>query len=364
MALFLWLSQWVSQRHALVTTLGVILGAAPLPYSTMMFSHALAAGCIAIAIWALMRRNGGFTHCMAASPPPNLSPKVAEGVPEGLGSARGSVRWDIIAGLAIGLALASEYSSGLVVVGVVACLVGAQWNRLAAIGVGALPPLSLVPAYSWACLGTPLKLPYSYQASFPDMMEGVYAIKWPDLETLLNLLFSTERGLFFWSPFLLLAWVGCFLMRGLPRRWFVLCYVIPVMHILIISGRVWDWPAGPTLGPRLLTPIIPLLALPCALAVKRFPKTGIALASYSIALITLATLTNACPPYSIGNPLTQSHIPLLMQGKFSPNLGMVLGLPPFASVAVYYAILIGGGWCLWRRLTNLELNQNSGGSKA
>jgi hypothetical protein len=256
----------------------------------------------------------------------------------------------VIAGLALGWALASEYSAGLVIVGLVACLVGTQWRRLVSIGLGALPPLSLIPAYSWACLGTPFKLPYSYQASFPEMREGLYAIKWPDAETAFNLLFSTERGLFFWSPFLLLAWVGCYPLARLSRRWFVLCYIVPVLHIVVISGRVWDWPAGPTLGPRLLTPIIPLLALPCALAVRRFPKTGITLAAYSIALITLATLTDACPPYDIGNPLTNLHIPLFLQGKFSPNLGMVLGLPPYASVALYYAILIGGIWWLWRSL--------------
>jgi hypothetical protein len=42
--LFAWLSRHVTPRSALVTTLALFLGAAPLPYAKMMFSHALAVG--------------------------------------------------------------------------------------------------------------------------------------------------------------------------------------------------------------------------------------------------------------------------------------------------------------------------------
>jgi hypothetical protein len=96
--------------------------------------------------------------------------------------------------------------------------------------------------------------------------------------------------------------------------------------------------------------MFPLLALPCAFGVQKFPKLGIGLAAYSIAITTLATLTDACPSGSIYNPLLQLHIPLFLKGEFSPNLGMALGLPPYASVALFYVILIGGIWWLWRSL--------------
>ena len=52
-ALFRWLCGHVPPRSALLTTLALFLGAAPLPYSTMMFSHALVVGLLAIAIWAI-----------------------------------------------------------------------------------------------------------------------------------------------------------------------------------------------------------------------------------------------------------------------------------------------------------------------
>jgi hypothetical protein len=182
------------------------------------------------------------------------------------------------------------------------------------------------------------------------MREGLYAIKWPDPETAFNLLFSPTRGLFFWTPFLLMAGIGYKQLFRKSPRLFWLTYAVPLLQTVVISGRTWDWQAGPTLGPRLLAPMLPLLALPCAFGVQKCPKLGIGLAAYSIAITTLATLTDACPSGSIYNPLLQLHIPLFLKGEFSPNLGMALGLPPYASVASFYAILIGGIWWLWRQL--------------
>jgi len=58
------------------------------------------------------------------------------------------------------------------------------------------------------------------------------------------------------------------------------------------------------------------------------------------------------------------HLPMFLKGDFNANLGMVLGLPPFASVAVYYGILIAGvGW-LWRRLGGLRAEAAPGSSPA
>lgn len=38
---------------ALITTLAVFLGAAPFPYATMLFSHGMVVGLLAIALWAI-----------------------------------------------------------------------------------------------------------------------------------------------------------------------------------------------------------------------------------------------------------------------------------------------------------------------
>jgi len=367
-ALFAWLSRYVSQKWALATTLALFLGAAPLPYATMMFSHALVVGLLAIAIWGIEKQRlvvSGQSSVVSSQSRARLRSWAKRN------------RWGLLAGHACGWALASEYSSGLVVVGLFVWLFSGTgvppvragthgrdaratsfmgkartaWMRAIPFCVAAIPPLLLIPAYSWVCFGNPFILPYSLQASFPAMQEGVYAIQWPNADTAFNLLFSPARGLFFWTPFFVMAGIGYWQLIQKSRGLFWLTYLVPLLHIVVISGRTWDWPAGPAWGPRLLSPMIPLLALPCALGIQRFPKLGIPLAVYSILVTTLATLTDACPSYPTHpNPLFDLNIPLLLKGEFSPNLGMVLGLPPYASVALFYAILIGGFWWLWRQL--------------
>jgi hypothetical protein len=324
-ALFAWLCRWAPPRAALITTLAVFLGAAPLPYATLMFSHALAVALVAVALWAVQRGTEGRV--------------------------RGSVvsrRWDLLAGFACGWVLASEFTAGLIVVGIGVWVLRLGWDRALRFALGAVPPLLLIPAYSWVCLGNPFTLPYSHQASFPAMSEGLYAIKWPNPETAYNLLVSPTRGLFFWTPFLVMAGVGYWRLIERSPRWFWFTYALPLLQVIVISGRVWDWQAGFTLGPRYLAPILPLLALPCALGVARFPRTGAILALVSVLLTTLATLTEVTPGYHIYNPLTELHIPLFLKGEFSPNLGIMLGLSPYLSVVLYYLVLAGGtGWLWW-----------------
>ncbi len=352
-ALLVWLGHFVSQRVALGTVLALFLGGMPLPYCTMLFSHAQVVGLIGIAIWAmkLFQNSGGQT----------LEDRV-------------SSRRMVLAGFCLGLALASEYTAGIVVMALVGYGVVNQWRAAKSMQVelgsaeprptemqlaprtsslkprpllwfflAAIPPLFLIPAYSWATIGNHFALPYSFNESFPEMKQGLYAIQWPDAETAFNLLFSPSHGLFFWSPFLLMAGFGygALLRRSAGAFW--LMYAVPLLQIVVISGRVWDWQAGFCFGPRYLAPMLPLLALPCALGVQRWPKLGILLGIYSIGVVTLATLTDACAEYNFNNPLTEHNLPMFLKGEFAYNLGtVVLGLRPYASVVLFYAILISG----------------------
>jgi hypothetical protein len=360
-ALFRWLATRVDARSALVTVLALFLGAAPLPYSTFMFSHALVVGFLGLAVWAIAKRD---ERCGEAKQSAVLTTERCLGNPTAtvplvcrIGNWVFSNRFDALAGFCCGWAVASEYTSGLIVIGLWVWAVLPNWRRGIPLLCGSIPPLLLIPLYSWACLGQPFALPYSFQASFPQMKEGLYAIKWPDAETALRLLFSTERGLFFWTPFLLMAILGYPALFRKSKSLFWLTCTVPIIQVAVISGRVWDWPAGPTLGPRYLAPILPLMALPCAVGVQQFPMTGRALASYSILITTLATLTSACLDFnSHPDPLFDLNIPLLLEGKFSPNIAMELGVPPYVSITIFYLILLGGFAWLWNRVPSVGLS--------
>ena len=166
------------------------------------FSHALAVGLLAVALWAIDRQ--------AALEGGGIPPEAAGARAAGRGLIRwlGAGRWDLLAGFACGWVVASEYTAGLIVVALGLWVVRSGWERGLRFVLGAAPPLLLIPAYSWICLGDPFTLPYSHQASFPAMREGLYAIKWPDLETAYRLLLGPTRGLLFWTPFLVMAGFG------------------------------------------------------------------------------------------------------------------------------------------------------------
>jgi hypothetical protein len=94
--------------------------------------------------------------------------------------------------------------------------------------------------------------------------------------------------------------------------------------------------------------MLPLLALPCVLGLKRFPLLGIPLAIYSVAATTLAALTDAFPDfYSHPNPLLDLQLPLLLKGRFSPTVATELGMSGYSSAALFCALLAGGvSWLL------------------
>jgi hypothetical protein len=350
--MFAWLSRRVSPRAAFITSLALFLGAAPLPYSTMMFSHALVVGLGAISLWAIEK--GTESNC---------SDSASQRTNPGLRSERHrdhkelvwAHRWDILAGIACGWILASEYTAAIIVAGIFLWLFLIDRRRIIGFSIGIIPPVLLIPLYSWSTIGNPLELPYSYQATFPAMQEGLYAIKLPNVDTACNLLFSPSRGLFFWTPFIIMAIVGYWKSAIIKdKALFWITYVSPVILVVVISGRTWDWQAGPTLGPRYLAPMLPLLALPCALGVDRLPILGALLAIYSIAITTLATITNACLESNVYNPLVEINLSLFIQGKFCPNIGTAIGLPAFVSVITYYLIIFVSAFALWFRMGSGE----------
>ena len=160
-AMFAWLSGWVTPKNALVTVLALFLGAAPLPYATLLFSHSMVVGLVAIALWAIARQTEKQEESAQLG---GTESRDRPGEEDGAGSAESGIRawlrrnrWDVLAGHCCGWALASEYTAGLVVAGVFLWVVGSGWRRATAFWVGAIPPLLLIPAYSYRLFSKSLR---------------------------------------------------------------------------------------------------------------------------------------------------------------------------------------------------------------
>ena len=76
---------------------------------------------------------------------------------------------------------------------------------------------------------------------------------------LYGVLFSVQKGLFFWSPLLLFAVPGLLMLRG-PERAFLLPAVVVLAADTYVIGSWWDWQFGGSYGHRGFIDLFPLLA--------------------------------------------------------------------------------------------------------
>jgi hypothetical protein len=77
---------------------------------------------------------------------------------------------------------------------------------------------------------------------------------------LYGVLFSVQKGLFFWSPLLTLAIVGLVVARGWARQWRVAAMVILAVDTYLIASW-FDWQYGGSFGHRGFTDALPLFAV-------------------------------------------------------------------------------------------------------
>jgi len=83
-----------------------------------------------------------------------------------------------------------------------------------------------------------------------------------NMEAVAGVLFSPSRGLFVFSPFLLLAvFLGAIVVRKRPSSYSLACVAGASVYVMIYG--FWpDWGAGFSFGPRLLCDLVPFLIIP------------------------------------------------------------------------------------------------------
>jgi hypothetical protein len=244
-----------------------------LPFSTLYFSHVLAALLGFAAFAVLWKERDG----------PGRAALVALG------------------GLLAGLAFATEYplALGAGVLGLYAISRGARLRRGLAYAGGALVGALPLFAYNLWAFGSITHLSYANAVKVQGLTGhdvlgsnagGFFGVGVPDPKVVLDLLFSA-KGLFTLSPVLVMGVVGIVLLRRGGRR--AEAWVIGGLAVayLVYNSGYWLPFGGGTPGPRFLMPVVPFLALPLALAYRRFPVTTFALAIPSALFMLTATLT-------------------------------------------------------------------------
>jgi hypothetical protein len=166
----------------------------------------------------------------------------------------------------------------------------------------------------------------------------------PDVSLFPAMLWSEYRGLFFWSPYLLMALPGVVVLAREDRAAAVTCLAACILIFLQVAA-FYNWHGGNAIGMRYLSPALPFLGVIAAYGEKRFPEMGTMLAIISTVLMGMVTAIAIDPPSESLTPLQAYYLPRMEQHRFVDNLGTLLGLPLSVSLAV---LLVLPALACWR----------------
>jgi len=312
----------------------VLLFGTPLfAYGLLLFAHALTAACL-FGAWLLL-----------------------------FGGGRGSRRArDVGAGFLLGLAAVSDYPMVLPGLALVACGLWRHGVRaLAGMAVGALPWLVALGAYNHVAFGSMFALSSSFErvAEFRQLREsGLWGVGLPSPWLAFRLLLDPSKGLFVFSPVLILALFAIPVARRrleAPAFW---ALVAGPLSVLAVYAGFSDWHGGWTLGARYLVPALPFLTYLLVLGRPRVADAP--LLGASAAAVTLTGLVFPFVSEAYALPWASFATPLLLEGLVAPNLLHLVWRPlaiavPFALVgtALFLSsqpgrfVLTAGGLCAW-----------------
>jgi hypothetical protein len=300
------------------------LGTMVLPFSTLLFSHVLAAT-LGFAAFAIMMRE------RAGPPRPALL---------------------AAAGLLMGYAITSEYPLAFVAAVLGLYLLsrpGALSPRLLATRAGAYVlggVVGIVPLllYNHAAFHSWTHLAYS---NIPQQQKGFFGISAPSLPVLGTLLFDS-RGLLTLSPVLAMGAVGTVLLYRRGHRAEALTIAgICVCYLGYNCGYYLPFGGGAP-GPRFLITMLPFLAAPIAIAFKRFPGPTVALAAVSIVTSVTAAITHPLVGYETEVVIWAR---LLGGAAFQPTIASAFGLGRGWGAIWPFFLAVGAGLALAVRST-------------
>jgi hypothetical protein len=223
----------------------------------------------------------------------------------------------------------------------------------------ALPTLGLLH-FDTVAFGAPWHLPYSHleNAGFvQDIAPGLFGISVPNAEKTVGSLLSPYTGLYFWAPWMTLAWLGFAGVRkpvvpeGAPprddRRDEALVASLVCLYFLYFQCSHSLWRGGWVIGPRYITAMVPFAAIAVArgldsLSPRTFRLASLGLAVSGVVSITVTGLASSVSqgfPFEIYNPLPEVVAPLLHNGWVAQNPLMHLGIPGVWSALPWFVAL-------------------------
>jgi hypothetical protein len=201
--------------------------------------------------------------------------------------------------------------------------------------LGHIPPALLLMGYNWVRAGNPLQTGYDLTIFSPNLLLGLY-----------KLLLSPLRGLFIYSPLLILSLPGIVWLWQRNRAETALTVGVAGATICLFS--IWSSGEGLSWGSRFLVPIVPFLCLALAPVVDRALAgskilTGLLLglggASFSIQLLGIAInpwVYLARLQADFGGEFFLENTPALTDFRYAQVIGQLRSWSPTNSDLVWW----------------------------
>lgn len=224
-------------------------------------------------------------------------------------------------------------------------------------------PLAAVCYYHWKCFGSIFSFPYYHVADPVCAVEhsrGLSGVVVPlsaqdclnQLSALIQLIFSPFRGIFFYSPFLILGTIGIVKMIKHPawKREGWLFSAIFLVYVLFYSAFI-NWEGGWSMGPRHLVPLIPFLVTAIVFLISTADLSGRRKIAGVLTILAIISIlftfvgSNIFPHFPIifKNPLYEFSWWFLERGILGPTvMGWFefRGLPSMVPLTIIVVILL------------------------
>jgi MFS family permease len=185
---------------------------------------------------------------------------------------------------------------------------------------------SIIPLYNYSIFGNFFETTYNHHYSYGNI-ESIYFRADFLKEGLYGLLFSTWRGLFYYSPILLFSLPGFFYwFKDRNDRTLPVALLLSFIAILLFYSATPAWRGGNSYGPRYLISVMPFIVLPMWKIIEKYGKNKvfqvifIVLFLYSTIFVSAGSFTGPCPAESSTNPFLQQNLPQLISGSLDSYL--------------------------------------------
>lgn len=255
-------------------------------------------------------------------------------------------------GLVLAAAVGAEYPALLMAVPLGALVVWCDRRRdtLLWLALGALPVVLAVGGAQMAMFGAPWRTGYSFleNRQYQEVVAGtLFGIGAPDPLVWRAVLASPAVGLWFFSPVLAVgaAVVLADLRRHDQRVQAIAVVAASVLLLLFIAG-FRGWRGGWSVGPRYVSELIGLWAVPAATWFDRLARTRPSTALASLAALVAVGVVHSgvagmfFPHLSdaFANPVYEMMLPFVARGFAPASLPLLLGASP--ALAVFACVLV------------------------